>query len=224
MLRDTLRTEEYFASYLCMQDKRIAQFSQKLDELNAQANAPSKILQCHHFLSGLLHDKIYAQYSYGSSFSIIRETVVHYLFHIQKEGRLSYQEAMDAISLSIVFHIPFPQIPRDCLPEDALLFALLEHTQKAAFAFSDVALMFPESSSAFLKALQGTLSSTSLRQYIEKNWYSDNKDASWHDSHKSNRDIYCGYWCFVGAAVAILLQWDLHTFEGCPYFPIDVIP
>lgn len=220
MLRDTLRPEQYFLRYLNTQEQRIVLFEQKLDEL---ADSPAKAMQCHRFLSNLLHDKLYAQYSLGSKITDMQKTVDQYLSHICQQGNLSYQEALDAISLAIVFHFPVQCIPQKNIPKDALLQSLMTYAQAEPVKKPEAELLFPVSAVMFLRTLQGQCSAEELQQYIENQWYADNRDAAWYDSDKSDRDTYCGYWCFLGAAIVKLMRFDVSIFLKCKFFPVDVM-
>lgn len=68
------------------------------------------------------------------------------------------------------------------------------------------------------------LSADELGKYIAYGWYQDNLDAAWYDSDQRHDDTYCGYWCFIGAAIAAIMKFDRSHFENTKFFPLDLMP
>lgn len=112
MLRDCRKTQDYFERYLREQETRIVRFSKKLEELVSDQKPLPKIQQCHRFLSSLMHDKFYAQYSLGCEKSLLMQTFQAYLLHVQTQGSLTYQEVLDTLSLAVLFQVD----PKSTLP------------------------------------------------------------------------------------------------------------
>src|SRR5699024_2101810 len=128
VLRDCRKTQDYFERYLREQETRIVRFSKKLEELVSGQKPLPKIQQCHRFLSGLMHDKFYAQYSLGCEKSILMQTFQAYLLHVQTQGSLTYQEVLDTLSLAILFQVaPQSALPAAYIPQDALLQTLYSY-------------------------------------------------------------------------------------------------
>ena len=224
MLRDCNRTETYFTDYLTEQDRRIRRFSEKLDRLTQEHKPAEKILQCHAILAKMLHDKLYAQYSLGCPKEAIRETFDLYLDHIKNQKKLTYQDAAEVLSLSIVFRCPVQEsVSADSIPDDDLLKALYTWSGERKTSQTSNGLLFPNTSKVFWEVLQGLKSVDELRNYIQDKWYSDNHDASWFDAARRNDGTYCGYWCFLGAAVAVIMGFDKALFKECRYFPVDIL-
>lgn len=226
MFRDCNRSEHYFVSYIEDQDRRIERFNRKLEDMIATHRPEIKIQQCHRFLSGLLHDKFYAQYSLGCEKENLKETFFSYLDHIQAQGLLTYQEVLETLSLAIVFHIqPQSILSDEDIPQDDLLQMLYDYGEcgENTGNWGNSKLLFPDTSSVFLDVLQGSLTANDLREYIQNRWYEDNSDSSWFESDRRDDDTYCGYWCFVGAAVALIKGFEHEAFKDCKYFPVDIL-
>lgn len=224
MLRDHHKTDAYFTNYLEEQEKRINRFNEKLNHLLQENKPEEKIRLCHGFLATMLHDKLYAQYSLGYKKDELEKTFRIYLDHIKVQKRLTYQEAMETISLSIVFRTPIQDnLTTDQIPLDDLLQAMYCYHRVPITSQTNNGLLFPDTSMVFWETLQGKKSGTELRQYVERNWYNDNKDAPWFNADQREDNTYCGYWCFLGAAIAIIMGFGKELFEGCPYFPLDVL-
>lgn len=224
MLRDCNKTDAYFTGYLAEQERRIQRFDEKLDHLSQEQKPKEKILQCHAILARMLHDKLYAQYSLGCSKETIRETFYIYLDHIKTQKQLTYQDASEALSLSIVFHCPVREnLYADSIPDDDLLKALYTWNGESKINPSGNGLLFPNTSKVFWDVLQGVGSWVELRHYIQDKWYADNHDASWFRADQRGDTTYCGYWCFLGAAVAVIRGFDKNLFTDCRYFPVDLL-
>jgi hypothetical protein len=61
-----------------------------------------------------------------------------------------------------------------------------------------------------------------LAKYIENDWYDSNKESAWYDSNKSKEDIYVGYWCFEGLALAVALGLETTRLGGLRYIPDEL--
>ena len=225
MLRDCRKTQDYFERYLREQETRIVRFSKKLEELVSDQKPLPKIQQCHRFLSSLMHDKFYAQYSLGCEKSLLMQTFQAYLLHVQTQGSLTYQEVLDTLSLAVLFQVdPKSTLPAAYIPQDALLQSLYSYQNgRTEDAPEDSKLLFPDTTSVFMETLQEKRSAEDLREYIQSQWYEDNKESAWFDSDKRTDDTYCGYWCFEGAAVALIRKFERNTFSNCRFFPVDML-
>ena len=63
-----------------------------------------------------------------------------------------------------------------------------------------------------------------IKQFIENEWYQNHKkaDSGWVDSHKSEHDLYVGYWCFEAAAITCIKGLDDSSYRDHPYYPKDL--
>jgi hypothetical protein len=62
-----------------------------------------------------------------------------------------------------------------------------------------------------------------VKEFITKDWYKNHKDAGWYNSHKSKHDTYFGYWSFETAAVVKIMGLDDSSFIDCQYYPKDLV-
>ena len=65
-------------------------------------------------------------------------------------------------------------------------------------------------------------SSALIEQFLNKEFYQRHKGFSFYDHHKSDNNIYYGYWSFESAAIADILSVDITPFENNKYFPKDM--
>lgn len=63
----------------------------------------------------------------------------------------------------------------------------------------------------------------SLKEYLQEKWYSIHSECAWHDSHKSSKSTYCGYWSFETGAIAKILDLDDSGLKNVQYYPYDLV-
>ena len=64
-------------------------------------------------------------------------------------------------------------------------------------------------------------SSALIEHFLNKEFYQRHKGFSFYDHHKSDNNIYYGYWSFESAAITDILSVDISPFENNKYFPKD---
>jgi hypothetical protein len=62
-----------------------------------------------------------------------------------------------------------------------------------------------------------------IKTFLDKDWYTNHKDAGWYNNHKSKHDSYFGYWSFETAAVVKIMGLDDSSFRDCQYYPKDLV-
>ena len=63
-----------------------------------------------------------------------------------------------------------------------------------------------------------------LKQYLQKYWYRNHKNAFFYDTHKvRNGELYDGYWSFESAAIVKVLGLDDSSFRENQYYPKDLV-
>lgn len=223
MLRDTRKDAAYFGKYIAEQQQRIDKFAGVLRALRGSEKPDAvKILQVTKILSGFQKDLIFAEYSYGCSMALIKKSFSDYLKLIGNLDQLVWSDAIDILSLSIVLDIDCGAAIEDLvLPQDALISELCKQVRMPN-TNADL-LLFPEKEQVFLACLRGQASVEDLKNYVANEWYAANSDLAWYNAHLSAEDIYTGYWCFAGAAVAKISGFNKESFVGTDYFPYDLL-
>lgn len=223
MIRDIYKPAQYFERYLAQQQQRIDRFTRKLAELNEKGQE-DKVRQCHGFLADFYYDMIYAQYSAGQDICSIRDTFTQYLTHVKGKGSMTYEAAIQALSWSILFDMECKEDLKSVeYPHDPFVDALMQYAEKKTIdaPVEEDLLKFPQVTGAFARCLNGEMSTEELSEYIDVFWYHDNKTAAWYEADKNAADTYCGYWCFVGAAVVKILEYSAEKFSDIRFFPGD---
>lgn len=60
-----------------------------------------------------------------------------------------------------------------------------------------------------------------LKEELEV-WYDKHSDAYWYNSHKSQNNTYCGYWCFEIAALVKIFCVDDALLRENQYYPYEM--
>ena len=60
-----------------------------------------------------------------------------------------------------------------------------------------------------------------LEKYLKEDWY--NKEYECYEAHKSDQNIYYGYWSFEAGAIAKILNLDDSNLKNVPYYPYDLV-
>lgn len=223
MVRDTRRNQEYFEEYIAKQEQRIGKFQKTLEQLTESGAERGKCQQCCIYLENLCWDMLVAQYSYGSGKPVLEKWFTQYCAYVRAKDSLTYNEALNVFSMAILLgkqdiNISVPY------PEDALLDILKSYSNDHMITKdNNTKLAFPKIFQEFFQCVQGELDVEALRSYIDKKWYPSNRGEAWYDADKRSKGTYCGYWCFVGAAVAKIRGFCAEDFVDCVYFPVDLL-
>jgi Domain of unknown function (DUF1911)/Domain of unknown function (DUF1910) len=251
MVRQKIKTEEYFKDYLISYKSHI--------ERGFNMISDGKVLPKRMFLfkKGQL-DFIfnYSIATYTAGKSIIQVTkefycMINYLsegwtekiVNLTYEGKVykqyilsGYDQMLWMLSLGYLldisnedFKILVGVIDRDEVKD--LLFEFIIHTK-----LKDRQVITEESYQEYFhipdcyKKLREAITETDktkaaklVNVFVSKDWYNNHKDAGWYNSHKNKHDTYFGYWSFETAAIVKIMGLDDSSFRDCPYYPKDLI-
>lgn len=227
MVRDFWETEDYFVRFLKSENERIAKFEDAVKNINEREL--EKVIRCKNNLASFYKNKLTAMYSYGSNKDEIKVVFKDYIELYNHIEVNSYAEMVDILSFCILFdyHDIESVLENDSF-NDSLVNVLKTYIRTGELSLDDNDdLQFPKQYSKFLEALNVADKDKSvaiLKNYItEDNWYINNDDMYWYDSHKSNRAVYSGYWCWIGAAIIDIKKLDKNIFNDCKFLPRDSI-
>ena len=203
MLRDWIKTEEYFEKYISYQKERIRKFTEALSQSDEKDS--SRIIQCNMFLANYYKDLFVAEYSYGAMQEELTSIFLKYTEVLKVAGIRSYSDMVDLLSIGILLDC---QIDKDWLSEvkqfdDALTINLKRVLNKENVReHSDSGeLKYPKYYKIFLDYLYNKITLPQLEDYVLNEWYKESSELSWYDSHLSKENVFVGYWCWVAAAV-----------------------
>lgn len=238
-MRTDLKSQQYWDDLLLQLQGSIDRFVISASEPNQQ---PEDRLRRTMATATRFRRMAIAQYSSGAPVAVMRATFLEYLkwysmsteiglkiptyFQAEYTGSANY---FSDLSLCYLFDLQ----PQNCESivrridffdyQDSLL-----ETFITAIGFNNrlaaTSLIWPEAYE-YLQAANTSpdpKNTENLKIFIE-GWYTSMKDCGWYDSHKSNHDVFYGYWCFEAAAIAKLRGIDITTIQDHPEFPIDLL-
>lgn len=222
-MRDQIKSKEYFENFILEDLERIHKFSCKLE--NGEVK-PDRIFAVKAKMHDLKLGIIIAKYSKGEKLDILREEYLELI----KEWKEVWQEdyynkALKMISLGVLF-----DVGKDILDvielmlkgsniNDWLFDFLLKGSEDKTIE-KEKQLLFPEAFSTLKQAVYAENAIDLLKKYLKKEWY--NKDCGCYEAHKSEQNIYYGYWSFEAGAVVKLLQVNDEELRDIQYYPYDL--
>ena len=175
-------------------------------------------------------DQLYASYSAGVGTDVMQSLYLEWLSEAERVYELCYSDKIDLVSLCVLLSpgesaaLRVSALIMDKGDKDSLLCVFNDWLCKGQIKALDGEIKYPEYAGLqkVLSSTDKTIQSTSLRDYMRKEWYPANSGSAWYESHLGKHDTYVGYWCFVGAAIGKSLSLDKGYFEDIIYFPKDL--
>jgi hypothetical protein len=233
MNRDKLKDAAYFEKYLQGQNARIDKFTSLANQAEkTKGLSDTGTQRAYGFVIGFMLDKLYASYSCGKTIEEIRQIHAKLVEMSAKVNTLSYSQLIDIVSFAILLKtesaitekIIF--IIKKAPYVDILLEGFCNFLESKDFIYNAKDFKFRE----IYKGLFAIIAQSDknkqidlLAKYIENDWYDSNKESAWYDSHKSKQDVYVGYWCFEGLALAVALGLEKSRLSGLRYIPDDLM-
>lgn len=211
-MRDKLKDEKYFRNYLTKLQKEMS------------------IVKYPGYLSTLFFKTIMAKYSIGEDVALLindyNNMIDIFIKSFDKE-MTSYDSILSALSLSVIFNIE--NIKK------------LEIIIKESEKYNDYIIQFLFNSKNYndynvkwedmlpIKDIIEDCKNNNKKEAEKKmklyldNWYNNNEDAYWYETHKSKAKIYFGYWCLEAAALTYILDLDDSEYLDNQYYPKDLV-
>lgn len=218
MLRDMIKDENYFNKYIAYQNERIAKFENILTQNSLEE---SKIKQCNEYLANYRLDLIKAKYSIGANFDEVKSIFLEFLENTKNSGELTYNNGVDTLSLAIIFDSDVSFIYNKIVDKDDVIKFLYEFACNKTIIYVNEC-MFSDIYLEFINVIK-TKNEDLLIKYMQDDWYHNNINTSWYDSHNLTSEVYCGYFCFIAVAIIKALNFDIKKFSNVRFLPIDLI-
>lgn len=221
-IRDTRRDAQYFAKYLNEQHADIAKYHEKLAATSDYAKRQRILL---HFV-WLYHELLIAEFSAGADRSKLITLLDQACQIALLYDGLSYEELLLLMSLSVMLGykgaIGFLITKNGALiVPDRLLNYLAGVIVNGRGVWDRRIRLWPEYAMldyVFMASGDMIEQYRALCRYL-LGWYYNHANDAWFDSLNSDENIYCGYWSFEAAAVAISLGMSDADFKGVEYYP-----
>ncbi len=208
-MRDKLKGEKYFKNFISEDSKRIKKFSHqlKMGKVAEERIFPVKA-EVHNLKLGVM----IAQYSRGDSVAVLEKEYLQLVGEWEEVFEADYyNKNLKMISLAVLFGVDSSILERiKLLLQKANIndwlfdFLLNMGDDEMAEATSD--LLFPRSYGLLKKAVYAENKVELLKRYLIEAWY--HRDCGCYEAHKSEQNIYYGYWSFEAGAVAKILKLD----------------
>jgi len=222
-MRDTLKTKEYFDTFILEELEDIQMFEDSLEkgeiEKDRIDSIKDEILQ---IKVGI----IIAKYSRGDSISTIKQEFEDMidLFCESWDGEI-YEDNLCFASLAYLLGLDDTLLNRirNKLKESDTYDYLIDFV---LLGFNDSQdnsnISFPRPYKQLLKSINGKDKNT-FKKYL-RGWYKGCQESSWYDTHKIEDDnLYFGYWCFEAGAVAKRLGFEDDDIQNEQYYPYDMV-
>jgi len=221
-MRDHIKNVEYFDIFLNEELTRIAKFESKLKNNEVKEDridaVKSKLIE-------LKLGVLIAQYSMGKSVDTIKKDYCSILYACSDVWRPSlYMRNLQIISLGILLNL------KEEMKEVVLPLIISSNTKDWLYEYLIVGentntILFPEPYDMVKEIVDSSDANKSLllEEYIKNKWYKAHNDCGWYDTHKSNQNVYSGYWSFEAGAIAKILKIDDEELKDLPYYPYDMV-
>lgn len=221
-MRDNRKTASYFDAYIAYENERISKKLNKLESCD-DANKAGRI-NSSLFLYRM--NVLIASFSSGAGKDELKKLHEEACSTALNIDKLTYSDALGLTSIAVMLNNysaikPVIERFRGEFAADKLLHGL-ETFIETGVAVWQGDYKFPDVYSgldALISADSVKAKEAELLAYLN-DWYNKSADCSWYDALESNNNTYYGYWCFEGAALAVIFHLDNAYLSQNEYFPV----
>lgn len=235
-MRGDLKNDEYFEERLTKSDEEVAHYEELVAKVCAARGENDRGVQNGYgILTSIYQNRINLLYTSGASKSEIRESFDRLLKYYAKtwEPDNSYFELIKVISLAILLNIDSKNesftLLKDKIQETGYPDYLVDKFMKCIDnSWNGSSLEFKwnntyEPIKEIADCEDKTQALSLLKEYLDDQWYDIHKDCAWHDTHKSTKTAYYGYWSFEAGAIVKILSLDDSMLKKQAYYPYDLV-
>lgn len=232
-MRDKIKDEAYFKEYIDFEIARLQKRKELIKKIVSERGVDDAVKTA--FLSILNYgiNLLNAEYSSGLDLSTIKETLSEVIDdNTQTSFENRYVEFLWLLSLSVLLDISKDDLnkilsvaKRDKI-EDFITDTIINHIQKGGTVHEKIKFPTPYQSLKEVITLASTdkqKATERLKSYLDKEWYKGHSDTGWYNSHKSDEDIYSGYWSWESGALVKILGLDDSSLKEQQYYPYDMV-
>ena len=247
-MRDTLKDRRYFEDYI---SDSIERQNRGLEKIKSGTLKPDRLIPAKLFLLDNLINRIKAMYSIGSNIEDLRIVLIEAIEvcsdtwagnrklvgpknEVLNQYSLdNYDRMLWMLSLGYLLNISKElfKVLANIIEEDKVKDRLFQYIicakldspfklQKESYKYGWD--LFGGLRKAVLKTGKDDAQNL-VKNFLEDDWYSEHKNAGWHDNHKSKFNTYSGYWSFESAAVAAIKGLDDSSFQDNEFYPKDLV-
>lgn len=239
-MRDKNKNEKYF------QDK-ILRIKEELKQINADEKSLLKQGSAYDVCafniekSSLLSMQVWAEYSKGNSIESIVGSFINMLEDYTKSwylendysdgGDIVYSELISIISLGTLLDtkqelLQLYNLMKKVNYKDYIADFLFKYLKPDIVPYPEL-LWHGDEACENLKAItlqqDKSTAETSMKQFLENNFYTKENLENKYNSHKKNDNVYEGYWSFESGAIVKIMGLDDSSFKDSLYYPYDMV-
>lgn len=232
-MRDRYQNEEYFKELMEKEKKSIFMFENAVKKsIYEKGEYDRGTLNGYNILISSYQNEINLWYSSGMNLKKIREEYFKLLYLYEKmwNRKYGYIDLIKILSLAVLFEVDEEEMSKlaqklELENFDDYLANILIRNIIPAWNHTGEEFEF----TGIYDCLRQVLTSGEkqgcelLKEYLQKQWYDIHRDCAWHDSHKSTKRIYYGYWSFESGAIVKIMGWDDSSLKDVPYYPYDLV-
>lgn len=239
MVRDKLKTEEYFKGFIEHQNQRIVSFDESIEN---GTTVKASIPRVRYLQYTLKSDILCAKYCLGISIEEIKEDFNN-LLDIWLNGYLIDPAADDStygpysrnimlVSLCVLLDVDTVKLDavKQRLKEEKIndwLFNYFLYNKTMRPEEIKGKLYWPKDYGELKEIvfLDKNQRKELLELFVTKKWYRRQSSCGWWGSHKQDESkfLYHGYWAFEAAALAKILSIDDSALKDFKYYPYDLV-
>ena len=226
-MRDKLKSVEYFDEYIIRNNNRIKRFQTNIENGETKEE---RIIPVKAVIQDIKLQILLAKYSRGDEIEGLEKDFLELVSNWEEVWEPEYyNKNINIISLGVLFgvNIDFAQRAKELLNkshiEDWLMFYLLDSLENKPIDHNMKILWHKYYTNLKRAVLEEDKDEkvNILKQYLKKNWY--NSDCGCYAAHKSDLNIYYGYWSLEAGAVAKTLDIDDEILKDVKYYPYDLV-
>lgn len=228
-MRDKIKDEKYFRSFIKENEERVQRFKNKLQTGQIREDRINDIKE---EIIRTKFEVLVANYSLGSSVADIKTKYLEIIEDIPSILRKtsSQVDLLWYLSLGILLNVDNERFKKlsDRIEEigrkDSLLAFLIDYKLNNQIGTIDDEPMMKNPYEKIKEIVNNSEKREILLQkYLEKDWYKGHKIMAWYDIHKSKEDLYYGYWSFESGVIAKILRIDDSNLKDVQYYPYDLV-
>lgn len=231
-MRDRIKDEHYFNSLIQKEKESIIMFEDAVKKTTLEKGELDRgTRNGYSILINSYEKEMNLLYSLGVDLATIEEDYKKLLLYYSKmwDRKYGYIELIKVLSLAVLFEVDRSDIfelEKKLISEkfdDYLVNFLI---QKIDSTWERKGKEFEFKVYDCLKQIlekDREIACEELKEYLLGKWYEIHRECAWYDSHKSNKNVYYGYWSFEAGAIAKILNLDDSSLKDVPYYPYDLV-
>ena len=231
-MRDRIKDEHYFNSLIQKEKESIIMFEDAVKKTTLEKGELDRgTRNGYNILINFYEKEINLLYSLGEDLATIEEVYKKLLLYYSKmwDRKYGYIELIKVLSLAVLFEVDRSDIfelEKKLISEkfdDYLVNFLI---QKIDSTWERKGDEFEFKVYDCLKQIlekDREIACEELKEYLLEKWYEIHRECAWYDSHKSNKNVYYGYWSFEAGAIAKILNLNDSSLKDVPYYPYDLV-